>query len=315
MAFESFIGQDNVKKKLNFYLEAVNNSCGAKAIPFFCFVGAKGLGKTSFAREFSKHIFNSEGQKRTFIEINSSTIKNVGQFFEQIYLPYILDKEVTLLFDEAHALPNNLVMSFLTILNTEMEDIKEFVYKDNSYTFDFTKQSYFFATTESERLFPPFRDRLLTIDFDSYSKSDLSQIYTLNIRNKENLDIKVSDEALELIETSFRGNARNCIQRAKDTILYCQARNKSKLEREDVVNMFDNLGILPHGLTQIEWRILEILRKDGRSSLQALCAKTGLSRSSIQRDHENYLLQKGFMEIDGQRVITRKGQDLLIFKK
>jgi Holliday junction resolvasome RuvABC ATP-dependent DNA helicase subunit len=71
------------------------------------------------------------------------------------------------------------------------------------------------------------------------------------------------------------------------------------------------LGILPEGLTSIEWRILNILRRDGRSSLQSLCAKTGLSRSSLQREHENYLLSKGLMEIDGQRVITKKGNDLI----
>ena len=44
----------------------------------------------------------------------------------------------------------------------------------------------------------------------------------------------------------------------------------------------------------------------GFSSLAALAAKTGLS-SSIQRDHEMYLLRKGFITIEGLRKLTTSG--------
>jgi Holliday junction resolvasome RuvABC ATP-dependent DNA helicase subunit len=53
------------------------------------------------------------------------------------------------------------------------------------------------------------------------------------------------------------------------------------------------------------------LRKEGRQSLQGLAARTGLSRTVIQKDFELYLLQKGYMEIDGLRQITLKGCELL----
>ena len=79
----------------------------------------------------------------------------------------------------------------------------------------------------------------------------------------------------------------------------------------EVKDLCDTLSILPEGLTQIEWRILNILRKEGRQSLQGLAARTGLSRTAIQKDFELYLLQKGYMEIDGQRLITAKGCALL----
>ena len=92
MAFANLVGQESVKKKLNFYLEAFSKT---SSVPFLNFVGAKGLGKTEFAREFSAQLIGSNGRKRPFIEVNSSTVKGVGQFFEQIYLPHILDKEVT----------------------------------------------------------------------------------------------------------------------------------------------------------------------------------------------------------------------------
>ena len=79
MAFDKLVGQDSVKKKLGFYLEAYNST---SIVPFLNFVGAKGLGKTEFAREFGRNILNNEGNKRTFVEINSSTVKGVNQFFE-----------------------------------------------------------------------------------------------------------------------------------------------------------------------------------------------------------------------------------------
>ncbi len=303
MAFDKLVGQDSVKKKLGFYLEAYNST---SIVPVLNFVGAKGLGKTEFAREFGRNILNNEGNKRTFVEINSSTVKGVNQFFEQIYLPFILDKEVTIFFDEAHALPKELIMVFLSIFNTESGHEKTIIHKETSYVFDFKKHSFLFATTESDKIFAPFKDRLITVDFDNYSQGDLSQIFLNNLQN-----ITFADDALDYISSTFRGNARNCVQRVKDIQFYSKSRNINHFSMVEVKDLCDTLSILPEGCSQIEWRILNILRKEGRQSLQSLSARTGLSRSSIQKDHENYLLSKGYIEIDGQRLITAKGCALL----
>jgi Holliday junction resolvasome RuvABC ATP-dependent DNA helicase subunit len=303
MAFDKLVGQDSVKKKLGFYLEAYNST---SIVPFLNFVGAKGLGKTEFAREFGRNILNNEGNKRTFVEINSSTVKGVNQFFEQIYLPFILDKEVTIFFDEAHALPKELIMVFLSIFNTESGHEKTIIHKETAYVFDFKKHSFLFATTESDKIFAPFKDRLITVDFDNYSQGDLSQIFLNNLVN-----ITFADDALDYISSTFRGNARNCVQRVKDIQFYSKSRNINHFSMVEVKDLCDTLSILPEGCSQIEWRILNILRKEGRQSLQSLSARTGLSRNSIQKDHENYLLSKGYIEIDGQRLITAKGCALL----
>jgi Holliday junction resolvasome RuvABC ATP-dependent DNA helicase subunit len=303
MAFDKLVGQDSVKKKLGFYLEAYNST---SIVPFLNFVGAKGLGKTEFAREFGRNVLNAEGNKRTFVEINSSTVKGVNQFFEQIYLPFILDKEVTIFFDEAHALPKELIMVFLSIFNTESGHEKTIIHKETAYVFDFKKHSFLFATTESDKIFAPFKDRLITVDFDNYSQGDLSQIFLNNLVN-----ITFANDALDYISSTFRGNARNCVQRVKDIQFYSKSRNINHFSMVEVKDLCDTLSILPEGCSQIEWRILNILRKEGRQSLQSLSARTGLSRNSIQKDHENYLLSKGYIEIDGQRLITAKGCALL----
>ena len=85
--FKGLIGQNAVKSKLSFYLDAFYKTSQA---PFLLMAGAKGLGKTEFAKSFAKNLCNTEGDKRAFLEINCSTIKNNDQFFEQIFLPLII---------------------------------------------------------------------------------------------------------------------------------------------------------------------------------------------------------------------------------
>lgn len=301
--FDGLIGQDNVKKKLSFYLKAFNKT---SICPFLNFVGAKGLGKTEFAKAFARNLTNENGAKRPFIEINCSTIKNNEAFFEQIFLPVIANNEVTVLLDEAHALPKDLTNAFLTIFNTESNHIKEFNWEEQVFTFDFKKQTFLFATTESDKLFPPLKDRLTTIDFEPYKYSELGKILHSKIP-----DVKFEDGALEKLSKTTRGNARNAVMRAKEVMLFCEAENTPEFTEESYEKFCETLGILPHGITCTEKQLLEILQERGSCTLAMLSASTGLSPSSIRADHELYLLRKNFMQIDGKRKITSDGRKLL----
>ena len=301
--FENLFGQANVKKRLKFYLEAFE---ATSLCPFLAFIGAKGLGKTEFARQFAKELKNTDGSQRPFLELNCSTIKNVEQFFEQIFIPIIMDNELTVLFDEAHELPKDLTNAFLTVFNTEKVTTKELHWRDAVYPFDFKKQTFMFATTESDKIFPPLKDRLTSIDFEDYSNEDLGKIFKAQCE-----EIDFSDEALlELAKTS-RGNARSCVMRGREVALYCARKGDNIFRAEDLEPFFDQLGILPFGLSATEMHLLKILRRDGQCSLQMLSAKTGLSRSAIQRDHELYLMRKNLIVIDGKRNITNDGVKLV----
>ena len=301
--FENLFGQENVKKRLKFYLEAFE---ATSLCPFLAFIGAKGLGKTEFARQFARELKNTDGSKRPFLELNCSTIKNVEQFFEQIFIPIIMDNELTVLFDEAHELPKDLTNAFLTVFNTEKVTTKELHWRDAVYPFDFKKQTFMFATTESDKIFPPLKDRLTSIDFEDYSHEDLGNIFKAQCE-----EIDFSDEAiLELAKTS-RGNARSCVMRGREVALYCARKGDNIFRAEDLEPFFDQLGILPFGLSATEMQLLKILRRDGQCSLQMLSAKTGLSRTAIQRDHELYLMRKNLIVIDGKRNITNDGVKLV----
>ena len=291
--FESLIGQSHIKKQLSFYLEAYK---ATKITPFLMFNGAKGLGKTEFSKAFAKEL------NKPLLEINCSTIKNSEQFFEQIFMPIIMDSEVTVLFDEAHALPKELVMSFLTIFNVEGVSKKHFQWRENNFEFNFEKQSFIFATTEPDKLFAPFKDRLTIIDFKPYQSSELGEILT------KRLDwVTFKDDVIKDISLTLRGNARSAVKRAKEIEMYCESNNVAVFGRKDWDKLRDVLDIKAYGLTNTEVQILNTLRSRGDCSLAMLSASTGLSRTSIQRDAEINLLRLGFLKIDGTRKITDTG--------
>lgn len=300
--FPHLVGQSAVKKKLGFYLDAFNKTSQA---PFLLMSGAKGLGKTEFAKSFAKNLRNQDGDKRSFLELNCSTIKNNEQFFEQIFLPLISDNEITILFDECHALPLDLTMAFLTIFNTEKNSRKSFEWNEMTFEFNFKQQTFIFATTETDKIFPPLKDRLTAVDFEKYSSDDLADILKLCAP-----EVTFIDNVEKKIATTIRDNARSAVKRAKEIQLYCGAKNCNTFGLKQFADLCDQVSILPYGITHTEKQILQVLNDCGSATLTGLAAKIGMSKTALQKDHELYLLSKSLIEIDGKRKITSRGLDV-----
>jgi|TARA_R110002020_G_scaffold180152_1_gene374243 Holliday junction resolvasome RuvABC ATP-dependent DNA helicase subunit len=300
--FPDLVGQDSVKKKLSFYLDAFHKTSQA---PFLLMAGAKGLGKTEFAKGFATNLKNQDGEKRAFVELNCSTIKNNEMFFEQIFMPLIADNDICILFDECHALPTDLTMAFLTIFNTEANSRKIFTWNEMNFEFNFKQQTFIFATTETDKIFPPLKDRLTSVDFEAYNEQELGEIIKICAP-----DIEFDDDCLKEVASTIRGNARSAVKRAKEISLYCGAKESNHFSLDNFRDLSDNVGILPFGLSNTEKQILQILKKCGSATLTGLSAKLGLSKTALQRDHELYLLNKSLIEIDGKRKITPQGRQL-----
>ena len=295
--FEGLVGQDTLKSRLNFYSDAKK---ATGTLPFLLFNGAKGLGKTEFAKAFAKSL------GKPMIEINCSTIRNAEQFFEQVFIPAILDKDVTILLDEAHALPKDLEMAFLTIFNIEGAKTKRFEFGESSLLFEFERQTFLFATTELDKLFPPFKDRLTQLDFEPYSGKELAGIIQ---KKMDWIDFK--DNILDEICQTVRGNARSAIKRALEVSAYAEVNNTSTFGKKEWKSLCDLLGIMPYGINATELQVMRILKERGACTLQMLSAVTGMSRTALQKDAEVFLLKNGFMRIDGKREITGKGAKAL----
>ena len=301
--FAELVGQDDVKKKLNFYLDAHEKT---KRFPFLLLTGAKGMGKTEFAKETARGIKAEDGAPKAFLEINCGTIKNAQVFFEQVFAPVIQGNEITVLLDECHALPKDLMTVLLTAFNTERTDVKQVSWRDGLYEFNFKKQTFMLATTEADKLFGPLKDRLTHIDFQTYSHGDVGKII-----QKILPDVSFKGEALDRIATTVRGNARSSVQRAKQIEMYCDTKANKNFGCKEWDDLCSKIGINPAGLNNTEIQILRALKDRGDCSLNMLSAITGMSRSSLQRDSEIFLLQKGFMKIEGSRKLTAAGAKVL----
>jgi Holliday junction resolvasome RuvABC ATP-dependent DNA helicase subunit len=295
--FDKLIGQNHIKRQLSFYLRAAKNN---GVLPFLMFNGQKGIGKTEFVRAFVK------GAKKSYLEINASTIKNEEQFFEQIMLPKINDQDVTLFLDEAHELPKKLVATFLTIFNTEKSHIKEFTYRDMDFTFDFSRQSFVFATSELDKVFVPFKDRLTVVDFAPYSDSETKEIIKMRLP-----DVNFQDDILTEVVTTVRGNARSAVKRSMDILKHCDGKNSTNFSAKDWKELCYEVNINKNGLSHTEIQVLQALKQRGPSTLTMLSAITGMSRTSLQRDVETHLLKHNYLRIDGTRQITGTGLQFL----
>ena len=295
-AFSHIVGQDHLKRQLSFYLDAYKNT---GIIPFLMFNGQRGIGKTEFARALGA------AAKKTFYEINSSSIKNEKQFFEQL-MPQIQGTDCVLFFDEAHELPKKLVTAFLSIFNTEKKTVVHYTYQDVEYTFDFAQMSFIFATTEMDRLFAPFKDRLTVVDFVPYSNSEVKDIIKKRIP-----DVKFAAGALDEISTTIRGNARSAVKRAKEIEMYCEAKNSPDFSLEDWKELCHKANINKRGLSNTEIQILSALKERGPLTLTMLSAITGLSIQALRKDAELHLLKMNLLRIEGTRQITSQGLRLL----
>ena len=174
-----------------------------------------------------------------------------------------------------------------------------------SFEFNFKRQTFIFATTESDKIFPPLKDRLTTVDFEPYTQLELAQIVKLCTP-----DILYINNTLNDVASTVRNNARSAVKRSKEISLYCGAKDTKIFGKVQFADLCDQVGILPHGLTYTEKQILDVLNNCGSATLTGLAAKIGLSKSALQRDHELYLLNKNLMEIDGKRKITSRGLKL-----
>ena len=270
--FPDIIGQESAKRVLDFHIGGFKST---KVMPHLMFVAPKGCGKTTLAKAVARTLKGIDDAKRYF-EINCSTIKNVKQFFNQLVIPIMQDRDATILFDEASEIPKDVSMAMLTILNPNSE------------------------------VFHALMDRLERVDLEEYSIDEMGQIVALN------LDIDIEPKTLRDIAGVLRGNARAAQKMAHKIKSYCSQKNIKRFNSIHWQDLSRILNIFPLGLNVTEIQLLNILKDNKDCSLTNLSAKTGISKQAVQRDFEIYLQKHSLMEITtAGRNITAKGLDYL----
>lgn len=319
--FKEIVGQEKPKKELSFYLDSYMRT---RMVPNMMIVAPKGQGKTTIARELAKGLvqFDENGnvvevpskldptvmkaKRKPFVEVNCSTLKSVKQFINGLVIPYVQDKDVTLLFDEASEIPRDVTMALLTILNPNPENRTTFALDEYVCDFDFRRQTFIFATSEIQKVFHALADRLERITLEEYTVSQLAQIVQKGIPA-----VECREDVLLDVATVLRGNARAAQKMASKIAAYLKG--NLTFAQKDWAHLKEILSIYPLGLNAIEIQILRYLAENSTgTSLTGLSAKTGMSRESLQKDTELYLQKHNLMEIQTTgRMITAKGLDYL----
>jgi Holliday junction resolvasome RuvABC ATP-dependent DNA helicase subunit len=297
--YSEIVGQEKTKAKLNFLLEGFEQT---KIMPHLLFVAPRGCGKTMIAQETAK-IMNRQKN----VIVNCSTIKNVKSFFNQVMLPFVYDKDTTIIFDEASELPRDVTMALLTILNPNTNNQNEFTFEDGTYNFRFNQNSFIFCTTEAQKIFHALADRLYRIDMEDYSYVSLGKIIQNNLKSKTQfVELDVIDE----VASVCRGNARQAQSLANQISSYLVSKKSNKLTSGGWSEIKGKLSIYPLGLSEIELNIIKILKEHGEVRLTNLSAKTNLTKDMLQKNVEMYLMRNNLIEIRPTgRALTKKGHD------
>lgn len=307
--FPNIIGQKTVKRQLTFYLDCYKET---GIFTNSIFIAPKGCGKTLLAKKLAKNLKSKiTGKPKKFIEINCATLNNTRQWVNQVVIPHMIGKEVTILFDEASEIPKELAMNLLTILNPNNEEKNTFSIDNFTYEFNFKLHTFLFATTEPQCIFHALLDRLEKIELEEYSCEELGQIIEIGLPK----GFGIEEDTLGKVAKTLRGNAR-AAQSMSAKIKYYLMKNKRRVfTSDDWRSLKYTLGILPLGLSPIEHRVLNILKRRGPGSgfsLTELSSITGLTRRALQGDIERYLLRNDLMHINTSgRVISERGLDYI----
>lgn len=303
--FPSVLGLTQTKRKLEFFINSYRKT---QIFPNLLICAGRGQGKTFLAYEVARNLKELQKDKECLL-INCGTLKDFNSFVTQIYIPHIADRNVTVAFDECHELPDKLTTGFLTLFNTTRSLQTSYTYNDLTINFDFRKQTFMFMTSESQKVFHALQDRLEKIALEPYSVEELSHIIKKNLPP----ELKIENGLLEQISLTVRGNPRKAIQTAEK--INCNLKTgQNSFTQQDWSNIINALDIMPLGVNRIELELMKILSQRKTCNLTTLAAHMGMSRESLMRDHELYLLKHNLIEIavGSKRQLTNFGYRYLL---
>ena len=305
--FPDIIGQESVRKQLEFFIKGYNAT--GKVANSLMFTAPKGCGKTTLAKAFGRNLVPEGMTKhKPLLEINCATIRTLRQFFNSVVIPNLIERDVTVLLDEASELPRDVVMALLTILNPNPEDRTTFSYEDYDFVNDWKRLTWIVCTTEGQSLFEPFADRFWRIGLEEYSLETLADITRLGLNKGITIDKKTGLQ----IASVLRGNARAAQKMSVNLNQFCAFNKIKKLGLNHWKKFMDTLGIAPLGLLPDERRVLNELSKVSEMRLTQLASNLGMTRQSVQLDLEIYLQKMNLIGINtGGRYLTKEGHQYL----
>jgi Holliday junction DNA helicase RuvB len=296
--FDSYIGQDRLKKTLKISIDAARQR--KEPVDHILLFGPPGLGKTTMAHVIANEMGSS-------LKVTSGTaIERSGDLAS---LLTNLQENDILFIDEIHRLPKNVY----EVLYGAMEDFVLDIMVGKGTTastlrIDLPPFTIIGATTRTGTLPAPLRDRFGIIHrLDFYTHDEIEQVLlrAANILGV-NLD-KVAAQELSKRSRLTPRIANRLLRRARD---YADIHSASNIDKKTAAETLDYLQIDEHGLDHTDRELLGIINKQyngGPVGLDTIAAILAEDRSTVEDYYEPYLMQIGFLERTPRgRKITNK---------
>ncbi len=302
-SLSDYIGQDEIKKTLNVFIQAAKKR--DEALEHVLLHGPPGLGKTTLANIIAQEMGVN-------IKVTSGpALEKQGDLASII--TNLRDRDI-LFIDEIHRLKPVVE----EVLYTAMEDfgLDLIIGKGpsaRSMRLKLPKFTLIGATTKMSMISSPLRDRfgaLFRLDF--YNYGHLQQIIQ---RSAKILNYGIDDLAAEKLAQCSRQTPRIANRLLKRVRDFAQISNREKIDMEMVKATLEALNIDSLGLDKTDLEIMKtILDKfqGGPVGLNTIAAATSEEEETVENIYEPYLLKLGFLERTPKgRVLTLKGKQHL----
>ena len=297
--FNEYIGQEDLKEKMNIFIKAAKMR--NEAMDHILLYGPPGLGKTTLAGVIATEMG---------VNLKITTGPVLEKAGDLAAILTSLEENDILFIDEIHRLNT----SVEEILYPAMEDgeLDILIGKGpaaRSIRIELPKFTLIGATTRAGQLSTPLRDRFgVTHRMEYYKLEELKEI----IRRGTNiLNVKYDEDGIEEIARRSRGTPRianRLLKRARD---YALVTGNGVLDKKSVNGILKLLGVDENGLDELDRNILKSIitvYNGGPVGIETLSLLLGEDKRTIEEVYEPYLVKIGFIKRTQRgRVVTEHG--------
>jgi Holliday junction DNA helicase RuvB len=302
-SFSDFIGQTEVKEKLDVFVQAARKR--NEALDHVLLHGGPGLGKTTLAHILSHEM--TAGLKTT----SGPVVERAGDLAAILTN---LEPHDILFVDEIHRL-NHVVEE---ILYPAMEDYQLDIIIGQgpgarSIKLDIAPFTLVGATTRAGLLTRPLRERFgIQLRLDFYEQDDLA---TIVMRAARILGAQIENQGAKEIARRSRGTPRianRLLRRVRD---FAEVRADGRITRDVADQALSMLSVDHMGLDDLDRKMLHtiITKFDGGPvGLDTLATSVGEESDTLEDVYEPYLIQQGYLQRTPRgRVATSRAYDHL----
>lgn len=294
--FSEYIGQKDLKNKMNIFIKAAKMR--DEAMDHVLLYGPPGLGKTTLAGVIATEMG---------VNLKITTGPVLEKAGDLAAILTSLEENDILFIDEIHRLST----SVEEILYPAMEDgeLDILIGKGpsaRSIRVELPKFTLIGATTKAGQLSTPLRDRFgVTHRMEYYQLEELREILK---RGASLMNISYDEDGITEIAKRSRGTPRianRLLKRARD---YALVKGNGILDKKSVEGILDILGVDDSGLDELDRNILESIinvYNGGPVGIETLALLLGEDRRTIEEVYEPYLVKIGFIKRTQRgRVVT-----------